>query len=213
MSDHASHQPDAGLPTFIAFVGESCIATGPLREVATKAKAAVDADRLAQLLVYNADTSATVELDLRGSLNDVLERIPFDVPIAMSPVSTDEATKPGRGRPKLGVVAREVTLLPRHWEWLAEQGGGASVTLRKLVEGARRSDNGATRLRRAQHAAYRFIVAMLGNQPGFEEAIRALYAGDAARFSEYAQQWPTDLRTHAQRLAATAFRAGESAHA
>lgn len=213
MSDTIDSQPELPPPTFVAFLGETAIAAGALRDVATKAKAAVDADQSAPLMVYNAVTSAVVELDLRGSLDDVLERIPFDLPIAMAPCSADERLKPGRGRPKLGVVAREVTLLPRHWEWLAEQEGGASVTLRKLVETARRTGGGAMRLRRAQHSAYRFMAAMLGNHPGFEEATRALFAGDAARFAQHAAPWPTDLREHATRLATTAFLEQDSPHA
>ena len=211
MSDAIDLLPEPPRPTFVAFLGETAIAAGALREVAAKAKAAVDADRTAPLMVYNAVSSTVVELDLRGSLDDVLERIPFDLPIAISPGSAD--VKPGRGRPKLGVVAREVTLLPRHWEWLAEQEGGASVTLRKLVESARRTGGGAMRLRRAQHSAYRFMAAMLGNHPGFEEATRALFAGDAARFAEHAAPWPPDLREHATRLATTAFLEQDSTNA
>lgn len=105
----------------------------------------------------------------------------------------------GRGRPKLGVVAREVTLLPRHWEWLAAQPGGASVALRKLVEEARRSQSG--RARQAQERAYHFMNAMAGDLPGFEEATRALFAGDREGFAERIAGWPTDVREHAAWLA------------
>jgi len=103
------------------------------------------------------------------------------------------------------VVAREVTLLPRHWEWLNEQPGGASVTLRRLVEDARRSTAGETLVRRAREACYRFMNAMAGNEPGFEEALRALYAGDAGRFETLTEVWPVDVRDHARRLAAKGF--------
>ena len=77
------------------------------------------------------------------------------------------------------MVAREVTLLPRHWEWLAQQSGGASVALRRLVDQARRGTEDKDRIRRAQEAAYRFMSAMAGNRPNFEDAIRALFAGDS----------------------------------
>jgi hypothetical protein len=109
------------------------------------------------------------------------------------------------GRPKLGVTAREVTLLPRHWEWLAAQPGGASVTLRKLVEEARRAGAGDDLRRQAQERAYRFMTVMAGDRPGFEEATRALFAGDGARFAQCVAVWPQDIRTHAERLGEAAF--------
>ena len=104
----------------------------------------------------------------------------------------------GPGRPKLGVVAREVTLLPRHWEWLAQQPGGASVAIRKLVEEARRTGEDRDRVRQAQEAAYRFMSAMAGNKPHYEDAIRALFAGEAARFEKLIAEWPADVRDHAR---------------
>jgi hypothetical protein len=137
-----------------------------------------------------------IEVDFRGSAEDVARRMAEEVPV----------TVPRRpGRPKLGVVAREVTLLPRHWEWLASQPGGASVVLRKLVEQAKRANPVADARRRAQEAAYRFVSAMAGNEPGFEEAIRALFAGNRERFAEMVEQWPEDVRDHAKKLAAAAF--------
>jgi len=105
----------------------------------------------------------------------------------------------------LGVVGREVTLLPRHWEWLNAQPGGASVALRKLVEQARRANAGKDRVRRAQEVAFRFMSAMVGNESGFEEATRALFAGDRQRFEHHSESWPVDLRDYARALAADAF--------
>jgi hypothetical protein len=102
----------------------------------------------------------------------------------------------------LGVVPREVTLLPRHWDWLGTQPGGASVALRKLVEQARKSNHGADQLRHAQEAAYRFMSAMAGNEAGFEEATRALFAGNQEVFSMQVESWPIDVRNHAKKLAA-----------
>jgi hypothetical protein len=109
------------------------------------------------------------------------------------------------GRPKLGVVAREVTLLPRHWEWLSGQPGGASAALRRLVDAARAANAGKDRIRHAQEAGDRFMAAALGNQPGYEEASRALYAGEESRFAALTQDWPCDLRDCARRMAAAAF--------
>ena len=120
----------------------------------------------------------------------------------------EEAAPPARrgpGRPRLGVVAREVTLLPRHWDWLALQPGGASVAIRKLVEAARRSSGDKDRVRFAQEATYRFVSAIAGDKPHYEEAIRALFAADAARFDKLIAEWPADIRDHALVLAGRAF--------
>jgi hypothetical protein len=107
----------------------------------------------------------------------------------------------GRGRPRLGVIAKEVTLLPRHWDWLNVQPGGASVALRKLVDEARRTSGDRDRVRAAQEAAYRFLSALAGNLPGFEEATRALFAYDRRRFTELITGWPEDVRDYAVALA------------
>jgi len=186
--------------TCTAFQGARRIASGPLAEVALAAKRA--ADRGDAVLVFDDATSRPVELDLRGSEAEVLARLP---------ASAEPDTPRGPGRPKLGVVAREVTLLPRHWDWLAGQPGGASVTLRRLVEEARRAGEGRDRLRQAQEAAYRFMAAMAGDRPGFEEAARALFAPDRDRFAALTEGWPADIRDHARRLAAAAFDAPHSA--
>ncbi|MDQ0475163.1 DUF2239 family protein [Labrys wisconsinensis] len=178
-----------------AFAGERRIAAGPLREVARAAKAWLDGDDTASVLIFDDATSHPVEIDFRGTAADVLARLaPAEAP-----------RRPGR--PKLGVVAREVTLLPRHWDWLSAQPGGASVALRRLVEEARRRGEGADRVRRAQEAAYRFMAAMAGDRPGFEEAVRALFAGDGRRFTAEIASWPADLRDHAAKLAEPALAA------
>ena len=188
--------------SYVAFVGNSRIAHGTLAEVAAAAKAYADACDATgpAALVFDAETSDTVEIDLRGTADEVRARL----------ASPDEPAAPrAPGRPKLGVVAREVTLLPRHWEWLAAQPGGASVTLRKLVEAARRDGSAAESCRRSQDATYRFAVAIAGNEPGFEEATRALYANNAEAFAEQTAAWPADVREHARALAARAFSASE----
>jgi len=179
-----------------AFEGARRIAVGELAEVALKAKAA--ADRGEQVLIFDDSTSEAIEVDFRGTAEDVLQRLTrADGPQAASVPDTPR----GPGRPKLGVVAREVTLLPRHWEWLNVQPGGASVALRKLVEDARRQNGGKDRVRHAREVAYRFMSAMAGNLPNFEEATRALFAGDEPRFATMVEKWPKDIREHAERLA------------
>jgi hypothetical protein len=189
---------------FVAFAGDHRLAFGPLREVAVAVKYAVSRDASLAPLIFEADTSRPVEIDLRGSATDVVARLPKDDSAGAEAAS--EAPSPrGPGRPKLGVVAREVTLLPRHWDWLAAQPGGASVALRKLVEDARKATGNRDRVRQAQEAAYRFMAAMAGNKPHYEDALRALYAGDAARFAALTASWPEDIRNHSARLATVAF--------
>jgi hypothetical protein len=189
---------------YIAFEGDRCIGSGDLREVARSARQALGRHPQASILIFNGKTSALVEVDFRGSVDDVLARIPHpETPAADEVVSV--AAPRGPGRPKLGVVAREITLLPRHWDWLAQQKGGASVAIRRLVDEARRNGEDGDRIRPAQEAAYRFMSTMAGNRPHYEEAIRALFANDADRFETLIAEWPADVRDHAARLAKPAF--------
>jgi hypothetical protein len=186
----SQHQPQ----TFTAFEGQRRLAAGPLQEVALAVKRAEqrDAERVA---IFSDATGRAIDLDLRGSDDEIVARLP-PVP------ALEEAAPPrGRGRPKLGVVAREVTLLPRHWEWLNGQPGGASVTLRKLVEAARRANGDRDRSRAARDAAYHFMSAMAGDLPNFEEASRALFADERRRFASLIAAWPGDIRDHIVRLA------------
>jgi hypothetical protein len=184
-----------------AFAGPRRIASGELRHVALKAKQAFDAGK--PVLVFEDASGHLVELSLELSAGELLRRLAE--PAAASATEVGESTPRRPGRPKLGVVAREVTLLPRHWSWLAAQPGGASVALRKLVEEARRVSADGDRRRIAQEAAYRFMQAMAGHQAGFDEAARALFAGDSGRFEEHSATWPDDVREHAALLAADAF--------
>lgn len=190
-------------PAFIAFDGDRRIAAGDLREVARAAKQALDRHSDSSVLVFDGVTSNAVDLDFRGSVGDVLARLP--VAEKISDAEPEPPANRGPGRPKLGVVAREITLLPRHWEWLARQSGGASVAIRKLVDDARRGGEDKDRIREGQDAAYRFMSAMAGNKPHFEEAIRALFAPDPSRFRELIAAWPADVRDRAARLAERAF--------
>ena len=194
----------AAATAYIAFEGDRCIASGDLREVARSAKAALGRHPQAAILIFNGTTSALVEVDFRGSVDDVLARIPPPEAPAADEANVVAAPR-GPGRPKLGVVAREITLLPRHWDWLAQQTGGASVVIRRLVDEAHRNGEDGNRIRLVQEAAYRFMSTMAGNRPHFEEAIRALFAGDAIRFEKLIAEWPLDIRDHAARLAGSAF--------
>ena len=174
---------------FTAFEGARRLTSGPLAEVALALKA-ITRPVASPIQVFSDATGRSIDLDLRGSTAEIAARH-----------GAGEATPRGRGRPKLGVVAREVTLLPRHWEWLNAQPGGASVALRKLVDAARRTSGDADRQRTAREAAYHFMSAMAGNFPGFEEASRALFADDRRRFAGLIAAWPADIRDHVVKLA------------
>jgi len=195
---------------YIAFAGARRLAFGDLRDVALEAKEFVDRKGESPLLVFDAVTSEPVDFDLRGTREDVLRRLPCVANKERAASEAGGAQPRSPGRPKLGVVAREVTLLPRHWEWLGAQPGGASAALRRLVETARRERASADRLREARESTYRFMSAMAGNEVGFEEAARALFAGARERFEALIQPWPSDVREHLGGLAAAAFSANES---
>ncbi|MEO8201546.1 MAG: DUF2239 family protein [Gemmatimonadota bacterium] len=185
-----------------AFDGPRCIATGNPGEVARTARLVLDRNPTASILVFDTVSSETIEIDFRGSANEVMARIDQSQTSAIEPTPLSNESRPrARGRPRLGVVAREVTLLPRHWEWLSHQPGGASIAIRKLVEEARRLHAPGDRLRQARESTYRFISVMAGDQPGFEEATRALFAGNHQRFNELIAAWPSDVAQHARRLA------------
>lgn len=182
-----------------AFAGMRRIAAGPLAEVALAARAAEGE----AVLVFDDETGRVVDLDLRGGADDITARL-RERGRAGGPESADRKPR-GRGRPKLGVVAREITLLPRHWEWLAAQPGGASQALRRLVDEARRAEGGRQGRRASQEAAYRFMSALGGDLPRFEEAARALFAGDAESFERNMAEWPRDVAGYAGQLAADAL--------
>lgn len=178
--------------THTAFLEGRRLTTGPLGEVALAALRAQQAHPDANLLVFSDANGQTVDLDLRGGEEAVRARYTVAAPAE---------TPKGRGRPKLGVVAREVTLLPEHWDWLAAQPGGASVALRKLVHEARRSGGEQDRIRQARDRAYHAMSTLAGDLAGFEEASRALFAGDSERLLAQMATWPSDVRTYVLVLA------------
>ncbi|MBL9137839.1 MAG: DUF2239 family protein [Verrucomicrobiales bacterium] len=201
---------------YTAFAGEARLVSGTLADVAVAVATAMRRDPDLAHHVFDDATGNLVELDLRGTEREIRRRIretygaEDGVKATGSPVKAEpseaasEAPIDGvrrRGRPRLGVVAREVTLLPRHWEWLNEQPGGASVVLRRLVEEARKSNADRDRRRRSQEATYQFMVVMAGNREGFEEATRALFAGDARRFDAHTASWPIAIADYSRSLA------------
>ena len=199
---------DNGMQTLcIAFEGFRRIASGELAEVALKAKEVIDRGEIGPVLIFDNATSEQIDVDYGGTADEVLIKLEHRAAliVAAFPPAPELSTAPrGPGRPRLGVVGHEVTLLPRHWEWLNDQPGGASVALRKLVEHARHANEGKDRIRRAQESAYLFMSAVAGNLHGFEEATRALFAANIERFDEWIVTWPVDVRDHARGLATKA---------
>tara|TARA_B100000963_G_scaffold39978_1_gene29691 strand:- start:60 stop:611 length:552 start_codon:yes stop_codon:yes gene_type:complete len=178
---------------YVTFSPSRRLARGTLREAALAAHAHL---HQAGVVIFDESTFSVVDVDLSGSADDVARRIDH-YPQSSTPPAR------GRGRPKLGVVGREVTLLPRHWEWLAQQPGGASVTLRKLISAARKDPARQREFAKhqAQQKAYRFCQAMAGDLPGYEEALRDLYAGDLTGFTQQTEAWPEDIAAVANTLA------------
>jgi hypothetical protein len=193
--------------SFTSFDGWLRIAYGNLETNALAVKRAMESGSSGPILMFNDHTGCVLEVDIRGTDAEALARLPKESPNEeVKKLESIEANQSsfqprGRGRPKLGVIAREVTLLPRHWDWLSAQPGGASVALRKLVEEAKRSTATREDRRRIQERAYQFMSAMAGDMVGFEESTRALFAGDANRFIQLTAEWPGDVRDYARALA------------
>ncbi|MBN1859003.1 DUF2239 family protein [Candidatus Bipolaricaulota bacterium] len=201
-----------------AFEGDQRIASGELLQVVRRAKQAIDRKEHASVLIFDDSTSEVIDVDYRGTEDDVVRRLEEESggtgngSVTSSP-PPDSSVRRGPGRPRLGVVSGEVTLLPRHWAWLKSQPGGASVTLRKLVEEARKLDRLCDSVRRSQEATFRFMTVMAGNLDGYEEAARSLFAGDRKRFDDHTNSWPTDVRDYARKLAEAAFGNGGGSQA
>jgi len=170
-------------------VGEEHLASQPLPDLLRTLKSRFDRDKGVMFQIFEDATGQQFDFDLRGKMSDVLDRA---LPAAEK--------QPGRGRPKMGVLAREVSLLPRHWEWLEQQPNGASAALRRLIDQERKREPERERRRRVAEATGRFMTAMAGNFPGYEEATRALYAGNFGRLDELIREWPVGIREHVRRL-------------
>ncbi len=189
-----------------AFQGHRLLRSGPLVEVALAVKTANENDWSGAILVFDDLTGRQIDLDLRGTKADMIERLsrPPQTNIGRyrpRPAKEEVSESRGRGRPKLGVVAREVMLLPRQWEWLASHPGGASAFLRRLVDDAKRNSGYPEKRGATQEATYQFMLAIAGNFPGYEEATRALFADDRRRLAQCIADWPEDVRAHVMRMA------------
>ena len=180
------------IATYTAFAGFRRIAFGGLREVLPAVRE-FSAGSPENVLIFDHSSGRQVDFDMRGSLEEVFARLePKEPPRE----TTESGVRAGKGRPRLGVTAGEVTLLPRHWEWLAAQPLKASGTIRRLVDEARAKE--ASDPKRRLEALGAILWSLAGDLPGFEEASRALYAGDAARFLPFVEAWPQDIAAFAK---------------
>ncbi len=173
--------------TYTAFLHCTEVANGPLTDVLLAVKTATDQGNGEPVLIFRDDSGEQVDFDFSGSPAEVLAR------------AGCTAERRGPGRPKLGVVAREVTLLPRHWDWLEQQPQGASAALRRLIDEARRVGDAASEARARRHALGRVLWSLAGNLPDFEETSRALFAGDDEEVRRNVSSWPRDLRSYVER--------------
>lgn len=181
-------------PSFICFSGQNQIAVGSLPEVALAAWHITQTNPSTSTLTFDRESGKVIDLNLSGTSQDVANRYQPEIEAPAK-----------RGRPKLGVVAREITLLPRHWEWLSQQQGGSSVALRRLVDAARKTQTPEDQLRQRIAAAYSFMSAIAGDFPFFEEASRALFAHEFVKLKKYSSNWPKaiqdELMLYVQHLA------------
>lgn len=193
-----------------AFLDVRLVASGSLQHIISTVKNSLDDSDITQLLIFDDSTGKQIDVDFRGTTDDVLKRLVERFGDLPGTDVNHHQPKRRVGRPKLGVVSGEVTLLPRHWEWLKSQPGGASVTLRKLVDEARRAGEKQSKVRESQEATYRFMTTMAGNFHQYEEALRALYAGDSQRFYNFISDWEPDVRDYIKRLAGNSFTAEDT---
>ncbi|MGG1556478.1 DUF2239 family protein [Paenibacillus ferrarius] len=183
-----------------AFLGVGVVASGSFQHVVTTVQKSLSDRELTQLLIFDDSTGKPIDVVFRGKTDDEEEQFGGASGTEVNHQSTRRV-----GRPKLGVVSGEVTLLPRQWEWLKSQPGGASVTLRKLIDEARRAGKKQSTIRESQEATYNFMTAMAGDFHQYEEALRALYAGDLDRFYDFIDDWAPDIRNYIKKLAINAF--------
>jgi hypothetical protein len=185
--------------TYTAFEGNKQLFIGTLASVILKVKKRLGKDDNSTILIFSDSTGKTIDFNFQGNEQDVQKRLEIFITEDISSNNT------GPGRPKLGVISREVSLLPRHWEWLATQTGGASATLRRLVEEAKKKSVSGNQVKLAQERTYKFLSTIAGDYIGYEEALRALYKFDKKIFVLNMQSWPADVRNYALEMATSVF--------
>jgi hypothetical protein len=171
---------------YTAFIGTSRVAEGPLEDVIRSVKTRPAYE---QVLLLETTTCQRKDLDWRGSVESVVAQL-----VPVPPDGVSEPTPAKRGRPRLGVISKEITLLPRHWDWLASQSGGASATLRRLIDQARKNIDPEQQIKQQQARIFKFITIFAEQLPDFEEATRALYRKDSAQLDHSMRHWPSDIQ-------------------
>jgi hypothetical protein len=186
--------------TYTAFNQQTLVSHGSLEDVILKIKKRLGKSANSDVFIFSDQTGKTIDFNFNGSDADITRRLKVYSDSSMAP-----STESGPGRPKLGVVSREVSLLPRHWEWLATQQGGASSTLRRLVEESIKKNSSHQSVRQTQEKVYKIMLALAGDLPGYEEALRALYKKDKPQFSLQIKKWPDDIKDYVLRMADDVF--------
>lgn len=190
------------LNTYTAFEDHKILSQGSLEDVVLKVKKRLEKSPESQIVIYSDITGKSMDFNFQGSEKEVLKRLE----IYTTPETDNQGSaSTGPGRPKLGVISREVSLLPKHWEWLATQSGGASNTLRKLVEESMKKTSGTLTVKTAQERTYKFMSVEAGDLENYEEALRALYRKDKERFTSEIKAWPRDVQKHIFELAKPVF--------
>lgn len=190
------------LNTYTAFEDHKILSQGVLEDVVLKVKKRLEKSPESQIVIYSDITGKSMDFNFQGSEKEVLKRLE----VYTTPETDNQASvASGPGRPKLGVISREVSLLPKHWEWLATQSGGASNTLRKLVEESMKKTSGTLTVKTAQERTYKFMSVEAGDFANYEEALRALYRKDKERFVSEIKAWPRDVQKHIFELAKPVF--------
>ncbi len=194
--------------TYVVFDGTNLIARGRLTEIVRHGKALFDRGGVARIALYDDATGHPVDIDFTGTEAEVQAKLTAHPVVGTAQPGPAEKRKPGR--PRLGVVSREISLLPRHWRWLSTQRGGASATLRRLVDTERKNGAGEDQVRRTIDSAYQFMLDIAGDLPDFEEASRSLFARDFAAFTNFIAPWPPGIQEQLNRYIRRANGKGDS---
>lgn len=192
------------IETYTAFDNTSIIAHGSLRDVILKTKKILGKSENSSFLIFSDSTGKTIDFNFQGTEKEILKRLEIFVS------NSDEKIELARpGRPKLGVISREISLLPRHWEWLATQSSGASSSIRNLIEDAIKKSTSKVSLKQQQEKVYRVMTTLAGDLDGYEEAIRSLYKRDRESFIKFTKGWSKDLRSYLEKLTNDVFEVEE----
>ncbi len=169
---------------YSSFIGDRHLFTGDLKGMLSQTHAYISRHGEEGLLIFDNFSGRQIDYNFRVSLEELLGK---ELP---------PTPKKGPGRPRLGVVCGEISLLPRHWDWLQRQRQSASATIRRLIEAAMKEASPEEKTREAIDAAGKFLWTMAGNLSDFEEASRALYAQKWHILDAITAAWPEDIAKH-----------------